>query len=616
MKKIIIGLLTCTLLISLFSSVEAKGKTETVDDLVAQVLKEAKVPGVAISVTTQDEMLFSKGYGREVAGSRALMTENTVSGIGSITKSFTALAILQQVEKGTLKLEDPVIKYLPEFRTFDKEKSDQITIGMLINNATGLAHNTDLSIWGKNDTSTEYSKMLKTFENVTLAFDPGTSFSYSNDGFMLAGMILEKVTGKKYEQIIEDNILNPLSMSHSTTDLNKIDTLGALYGHKALVSSFGPAKESYLGMMLPAGSEFRSSVSDMSHYAQMMLNEGSYKGKTLIDQTTFEKYETKGVVSFELSGLELFYGTGWMHAKNTPYVFHGGQTLSMSAAIVMDTESKIAVSVLYNVSDVSDMKYSPINLAFRILSAFNGKDVSSYQATREPVLKENTKFIEDDLGVLGYYQSETGLMQMEIVNENEKGLICLLSDDQGVSESSLKTLSETKMYAKNVASEQLLGVIRGSNNEVVAIVHPMGGKLTRVRTKPLTGYTTYKGQNYTLQISEKISPQTFSNGEGFKLETGEVKLEFDKTNWTKDFFAVPNDLVVLDQSSIRESVIGGKRCSEQILVYQEAEELMALVQIGIKGKTNYTLVSTMPFSQLTEVRNTQIAQMIESLLII
>ncbi len=611
MKKVITWLLTCVLLISTFSSVQAKGKAEEIDDLVAQVLKEAKVPGVAISVTNHNELLFAKGYGVTVQGEPVPMTENTVSGIGSITKSFTALAILQQLEQGNLSLEDPVIHYLPEFKTFDKNESDQITIGMLLNNSSGLPHNADLSIWEKNETSTEYYKTLKAFENVKLSFVPGSSYNYSNDGFILAGMILEKVTGKKYEQIIEEDILKPLNMSHSTTNLSKIKGLSGLYGHTASVNGFLPAKENHLGIMLPAGSEFRSSAIDMSCYAQMMLSEGSYKGKSIIHKTTFEKYQAKGVIPFEMSGIEMLYGSGWMFVKDEPYVLHGGQTMNMSAALLMDTESKIAVSVLYNVGDVLDNQYNAYNLAFKILSRYNGKKLSHYQIGAEPVLKENTRLLENDLSVLGQYQSDTGLMKMDVVNEN--GLICRLSNAQGVSEYELKILSETRTYIKNVESEGLMGVIRGSDGEVVSLIHPIYGKLDRVRVKPLTGYINYEGQGYTLQICETMNHKTKGSGNGFILEADEVQLEFTKADWTQDFFALPHDLVILDQSSIRESTIGGKNCSEQILVYQEREALMALVRIGIAGNGTYTLVGTMPFEHLTEVRNTQILEMIKTI---
>lgn len=611
MKKIVLWILTCILLISTLTSIGANDQEKKIDELVAQVLKEAKVPGIAIAVTSEDGILISKGYGAEVRGSEVPMTENTVSGIGSLTKSFTALAILQQVEKGSIKLEDHVIDYLTEFKTFDSSKSNQITIAMLINNSSGLPHNVDYTIWEKNEASTDYNKTLKQFENVKLAFDPGTSYSYSNDGFMLAGMILEKVTGKKYEQIIEEDILKPLDMLQSTTDLTQISSKGGLYGHLALINDYVPAEESYMGLMLPAGSEFRSSVKDMSHYAQMMLNQGKYKAQTILEETTFKQYEAEGVVPFEMYDLDLSYSAGWMHLNDTPYVFHGGQTMTMSAMLIMDTKSKVAVTVLYNVADVVNKEYSPLILAMKILSLYNGKNLLPYQKLPDPVLKENTHFLEDDPRILGDYQSETGLMQMTVVNDG--GLIGKMSNEQGLSEYQLTMISDIKGYINNAASEGLMEIIRGANNEVVALIHPIFGWMNRVNTEPLSGYVRYKVQDYKLEIFEDMEIKINGSGQGFRLVADQVQLEFTKGDWSQDLFALPKEIEILDQSSVRESVNAGKKCSEQILVYQNDEELMALIRIGIEGDFQYTLEGTMPFEQLTEIRGTQILTMIQSL---
>ncbi len=150
-------------------------------------------------------------------GSMEPMSRDMPSPIGSLTKSFTALAILQQVERGTLSLDDKVVHYIPWYTTFDKEKSDTITIEMLLNNSSGLPHNVDFTTFFKNNPSMNFEKAIKAHQNVRLYFDPGTSYSYSNEGFMIAGYILELVTGMSYVDYVRENIFEPLEMSQTTT---------------------------------------------------------------------------------------------------------------------------------------------------------------------------------------------------------------------------------------------------------------------------------------------------------------------------------------------------------------------------------------------------------------
>src|ERR1700730_2482910 len=110
----------------------------SVDSYLQGIHKIHIIPGFSVVVVKDNKVIFSKGYGIEKKGANKSFTPATVIAVGSLTKSFTALAVMKLVEKGKLSLDAPVIKYLPWFHTANKEQSDKITIRMLINNTSGL----------------------------------------------------------------------------------------------------------------------------------------------------------------------------------------------------------------------------------------------------------------------------------------------------------------------------------------------------------------------------------------------------------------------------------------------------------------------------------------------
>ena len=372
---------------------------KNITDYVNDYLKRTKVPGINIAITNSKGLLYQKNFN----------TSGKPSPIGSLTKSFTSLAILQQVEKGTIALDDKVIDYIPWYTTFDKTKSDTITIAMLLNNSSGLPHNLNYDDFFINRPIMDYENHIKKHENIKLAFTPGSSYSYSNEGFVIAGYILELVTGISYEDYIKKYILEPLDMQNSTTSITELMNMDYEYGNLPNIDRFIPATKTYCGYFVPAGSEFVSTTNDLSKYAMMLLNKGSYKNNTLISKDTFEKYIAKGINPFKIEGKEVLYQSGWMHIKDSQIMFHFGQTMSASSIILIDKKNDIAISILNSVPSVINEDDSKYNLAFHLLSYITNESYKEHIRPNIPLIDDATEFIANNPDILGQYISSNGI---------------------------------------------------------------------------------------------------------------------------------------------------------------------------------------------------------------
>ncbi len=592
-------------------SIDIKDYNEEITSYVNQYLQQSGIPGVNIAVTSSEEVLYQNGFGTRQIGSEKSMVTNIPSPIGSLTKSFTALALLQQVEKGVISLDDKVIQYIPWYKTFDKEKSDQITIEMLLNNSSGLPHNVNFSTFFQNNPSMDFEKAIRAHENVTLYFEPGTSYSYSNEGFMIAGYILELVTGMSYVDYIGKNIFKPLEMLQTTTSIEELLETDFIYGHLANVDGFLPADKIYSGIMIPAGSELISTVSDLSHYAQMLMNKGAYHGKRLLDQALFEKYLLDGINPFKMYQLDFSYQSGWIHFKDSPIMMHMGQTFSASSIMLIDKEKNVAVSILCNVPDVLNGKDSIYNLGFYLLQLFTNTDYSFNLKPNLPLLKEDTTFIQQDPKILGQYKNRSGLTQAIISKTASGNYEAVFQNALGVSSYELSFVTANDVYAKNAGGEIMINVIRSTANDVIGFTHPNLGSFERISTTIPSGY--HIAQN---DFGSSVFPDDYTLTDGV-LSNGLVVLHFEESDLLAEELPVYSDEIfgklrlerkdgkVIESSTLREFTLNGLTCYEKIQIIDAKGDLFAFVFYTIqdrKSTASIRIYGSMPFELLTQVR--------------
>lgn len=171
-------------------------------------------PGCAVLVARKGEVIYRKAFGMANLELKVTMAPENVFRIASLTKQFTAVAILQLHEKGLLNIEDDIKKYIPDFPSTEK-----ITIANLASHTSGIQNIYEAivpkGITRMSSTPAELVELIKSFPS---DFKPGTSYHYSNSGYILLGYIIEKVSGKSYEQYISDNIFKKLKMDRAYYD--------------------------------------------------------------------------------------------------------------------------------------------------------------------------------------------------------------------------------------------------------------------------------------------------------------------------------------------------------------------------------------------------------------
>ena len=207
-------LFVTTVILLVSSSIDlAQSKVRKIDSVLRKYNEYGQFNGMAL-VAERGEIIYKEAFGFANFEWQIPNSLDTKFRIGSVTKSFTAMLVLQLVEQGKLKLDDPVGNYLPDFQNSPKSK---ITINQLLTHTSGLPDYNNVPEFFRAVQSGYLSEaeIIKRISNYDLLFEPGAKFGYSNDGYRLLGAIIEKVTNKSYEQVLQDNILTPLKMKNS-----------------------------------------------------------------------------------------------------------------------------------------------------------------------------------------------------------------------------------------------------------------------------------------------------------------------------------------------------------------------------------------------------------------
>ncbi|MGW5684134.1 serine hydrolase domain-containing protein [Nonomuraea sp. NPDC003754] len=197
-----------------------------VDAYVADYQERTGLPGVAVAITRGSRVVHATGYGRTASG--APLTADTPMAVASVSKSFTSLAVMQLVEKGTIRLDQPVRGYLPEFTMADP-RAARITVRQLLNQTSGMADATfrEKSLPQPDSLQGAVARL----KDARLATAPGTAFSYHNTNYQVAARLVEVVSGEPFAAYLKTHVFTPLGMSHSTTIDTERDMPDSARGH-------------------------------------------------------------------------------------------------------------------------------------------------------------------------------------------------------------------------------------------------------------------------------------------------------------------------------------------------------------------------------------------------
>jgi len=282
------------------------------DQLLSEQFKTGEPGGTAL-VSRKGQIIYKKAFGMANIELNIPMQTENVFRIGSISKQFTAVAILQLMEQGKLGLQDEITKFIPDYPTH----GHKITIEHLLTHTSGIQSYTgmkDFDAISRLDKKPE--ELITFFKNQPMEFAPGTKWNYNNSGYFLLGYIIEKVSGKSYSEYVEENIFKPIGMTNSYygSDSRIIKNRAAAYSKNE--NEFVNAEP--LSMTLPyAAGSLQSTVDDLYKWNQAI------HGYKLVKKESLDKAFTPYILA---DGKKTDYGYGWSlgNIQGSPTIEHGG----------------------------------------------------------------------------------------------------------------------------------------------------------------------------------------------------------------------------------------------------------------------------------------------------
>ena len=323
---------------------------EAVDAYVVAQMRRLKIPGASLAIVKGDKVVHRRGFGRARPGGDA-PTPQTPFFIGSLTKSFTALAVMQLVEAGKVELDAPVQRCLPWFRVADPRVSAQMTVRHLLNQTSGFSmvqSNTILADMDERPEATE--RQVRALATVKITRPVGSKWEYSNLNYNVLGLIVEAASGEPYIEYIQKQILEPLEMRHTTAERRLAKENGLARGHRHWFGFPVPAPD----LPVPRGSlpsgQLISCAEDMAHYLIAHLNGGHYRNEQVLSAPGIDELH-RGAAEFAYGSFAAGrYGMGWfdIDLDGTKTYSHSGNVPEFSAFMALVPEQKTGLVVLFN----------------------------------------------------------------------------------------------------------------------------------------------------------------------------------------------------------------------------------------------------------------------------
>ncbi len=353
-------------------------KIGAVSKLVSELIEKQNCVGFSIGVINQNKVVMSESYGRLSINGDKTCNNQSLFCIGSLSKSFTSLAILILAEQDRLSIEDPVSKYMP--LELDG-KEDEIKLKHLMSHSSGLPNIHICAIIEKklgerpDYNGVDFGKEVNSWEGLFqyvndhskyITSKPGERFHYSDASFSLLGYVIEKVSGISYGHFLRKYIFNPLEMKNTTIRSEFADDGNATYGHlsdkqtkgNGIVSTY----QNYpISELVDGGGGVMASNQDLQNFMLMMMNYGAFRDKRLISLDSYKQLITPVVEVNRTRGISC--GLGWLllKSKGKLFVFHPGNTGASATFFGFFVEEKFGMFITNNIN------HPPLPIYFEIM---------------------------------------------------------------------------------------------------------------------------------------------------------------------------------------------------------------------------------------------------------
>jgi CubicO group peptidase (beta-lactamase class C family) len=314
-------------------------------------MAEQGVPGLAVALVDAGQVLWIEGFGHLDGPDSASVTPDTIFSVQSMSKLFTATAVVQAVAARRLDLDEPITTYLPEFTVhsaFEERPERKVTLRTLLSHTAGFTH--EAPIGNNNELEPgDFDAHVDSISDTWMRFPVGSGYAYSNLGIDLAGYILERVESKPFAEVMRDSLLEPLGMDRSTFDRAEIRSADdRAVGHVDL------HPEPPLDVPMTAAGGLYTSAADLARFLRFQLNDGSIDGRAVLDPKWMAEMRTvQGPRAGESAGWALgVVRHRWNRFGQRPDLFdHGGGGFGFLSDLWWSPQVGIGIAILTNSQD-------------------------------------------------------------------------------------------------------------------------------------------------------------------------------------------------------------------------------------------------------------------------
>lgn len=322
------------------------------EEKMVDLLNKTRTPGMAVAIVQDTTILFMRGYGVREVGTTDSVNEHTVFRLASVSKCFAPLLTGLLVEDSLLRWEDRVKQYLPDFKLKAQVNTDSLRLIHVLSHTTGLPYHTYTTLV---EDGIPLPEMLQELQNVNVIAPPGELYSYQNVAYSIIGEVIRARTGKTYQQLMEEEVFDPLGMHDASMSYAAImENPNVARPHLHWRKGWTPTKisDTYYNVG-PAGG-VNASISDMAQWLKALLNPKNdfISGQTLdriftpmVRATSKNRYFRKWV-----GRSDSHYALGWrvLNFRNDTLLYHGGYVRGYRSEVALDRRSRIGICVLSN----------------------------------------------------------------------------------------------------------------------------------------------------------------------------------------------------------------------------------------------------------------------------
>ena len=319
---------------------------------IRKLQRQTRAPGVAIVVVQDTTVIYMKEFGVREVGKPDTIDDNTIFRLASVSKTFAPVLTGLLVEDGILHWDDPITKYLPDFKMKSKEYTDSLTIRHVLSHTTGFPYHTYTTLV---EDGTDLKTMIAALADVKSTNKPGEIYSYQNVAYSLIAEVIQAATGKSYEQQMTERVFRPLHMRESSLTWKEI-VLNKNVARPHLIRRKGwqptAIKDTYYNVSPAAG--INASISDMSEYLKALLGDKKdfIREKTLkqiFDPVVKAKSKNRNFKKW-IDPADAYYALGWrvLNINTDTLLYHGGYVDGYRSEIALNRKNKIGICVLSN----------------------------------------------------------------------------------------------------------------------------------------------------------------------------------------------------------------------------------------------------------------------------